>query len=187
MPAPTSASSSSKAAGCATSNCPASAPLSGFGGERGDTETFYAYSSFAVPASIYRYDLINGKSELWKQPTVRVRAVGLRDTDETVFAALRVIDANKMGIAFVLDDRAGRGRRDRRRHPSRVRPRARPAQTTSAQAMTRTFVYGEAGMSPAELRARLPGRTRVMPILDADGHLVDFASLDTLGSVTRVT
>jgi prolyl oligopeptidase len=42
----------------------------GFGGERGDTETFYSYSSFAVPPSIYRYDLKTGKSELWKQPKV---------------------------------------------------------------------------------------------------------------------
>ena len=43
----------------------------GFGGKRGETETFYAFSSFAVPASIYRYDLITGKSELWKQPKVQ--------------------------------------------------------------------------------------------------------------------
>jgi len=48
--------------------------------------------------------------------------------------------------------------------------------------MTRTFVHGVAGMSPAELRALLPGRTRVMPILDAGGRLVDFASIDTLGT-----
>ena len=40
----------------------------------------------------------------------------------------------------------------------------------------------EAGMSVAELRARLPGRTQVMPVLDSEGRLVDFASLDTLGS-----
>ena len=33
----------------------------------------------------------------------------------------------------------------------------------------------------AQLRERLPGRTQVMPILDADGRLVDFASLETLG------
>ena len=50
------------------------------------------------------------------------------------------------------------------------------------QAMTRTFVHGEPGMSPVELRARLPGRTRVMPILDASGRLVDYASLETLGN-----
>ncbi|HZZ77977.1 MAG TPA: prolyl oligopeptidase family serine peptidase [Gemmataceae bacterium] len=42
----------------------------GFGGERDDTETFYSYSSFAVPPSIYRYDLTTGKSELWKAPKV---------------------------------------------------------------------------------------------------------------------
>jgi len=50
------------------------------------------------------------------------------------------------------------------------------------QAMTRTFVHGEPGMSPTELRARLPGRTRVMPILDPSGRLVDYASLETLGN-----
>ena len=49
------------------------------------------------------------------------------------------------------------------------------------QAMTKSFVHGVAGMSPAELRERLPGRTRVMPILDVGGRLVDFASIDTLG------
>ena len=48
--------------------------------------------------------------------------------------------------------------------------------------MTKTFVHGEAGMSPDQLRALLPGRTRVMPILDADRRLVDFASLDTIRS-----
>jgi hypothetical protein len=48
------------------------------------------------------------------------------------------------------------------------------------QAMTRNFVHGEAGMSSAALRARLPGRTQVMPVLDVYGHLVDFASLDAL-------
>ena len=36
----------------------------GFGGKRTDTETFYTFSSFATPPSIYRYDLITGKSTL---------------------------------------------------------------------------------------------------------------------------
>ena len=31
---------------------------SGFGGKRTDTETFYSFSSFAVPPSVYRFDLI---------------------------------------------------------------------------------------------------------------------------------
>ena len=32
---------------------------SGFGGRRTDTETFYAFSSFATPPSIYRYDPVS--------------------------------------------------------------------------------------------------------------------------------
>ncbi len=36
----------------------------GFNGEADDTETFYSFSSFATPPSIFRYDLANGKSEL---------------------------------------------------------------------------------------------------------------------------
>jgi len=34
----------------------------GFIGDRGDTETFYSFSSFALPATVYRLDLITAKS-----------------------------------------------------------------------------------------------------------------------------
>jgi prolyl oligopeptidase len=44
--------------------------LGGFGGKRTDFETFYAFSSFAVPPNIYRYDLKTGKSELYRRPKV---------------------------------------------------------------------------------------------------------------------
>jgi prolyl oligopeptidase len=44
---------------------------SGFGGRRIDTETFYTYSSFATPPSIYRYDLITGQSRLIRQIKVK--------------------------------------------------------------------------------------------------------------------
>jgi perosamine synthetase len=98
-----------------------------------------------------------------------------------VFTALRVIDTNRMGIAFVLDP-------DRRvvgvvtdgdiRHAF---VRGINLHDEIGQAMTRSFVHGTAGMSQAQLRALLPGRTRVMPVLDADGRLVDFASLETFG------
>ena len=40
---------------------------SGFGGRRTDTETFYSFSSFATPPSIYRYDLITGESTLLRR------------------------------------------------------------------------------------------------------------------------
>ncbi len=43
----------------------------GFGGKREDTETFYSFSSFATPANIYRYDLLTGKSELFRKTNVK--------------------------------------------------------------------------------------------------------------------
>ena len=42
----------------------------GFGGKREYTETFYTFSSFAVPPSVYRYDLRTGKSTLLRQAKV---------------------------------------------------------------------------------------------------------------------
>jgi N-acetylneuraminate synthase len=99
----------------------------------------------------------------------------------TIFAALRAMESNRMGIAFAIDDT---------RHVTGVLTdgdvrhafvRGLGLHSPVSEAMTRNFVYGETGMSPDELRARLPGRTRVMPILDAERRLVDFANLDTLG------
>jgi len=43
---------------------------SGFGGKSTDTETFYSFSSFAVPPTIYHYDVVSGKSTVFKQPKV---------------------------------------------------------------------------------------------------------------------
>ncbi len=42
----------------------------GFGGHRSDTETFYAFSSFTVPTTIYRLDLETGESTLFRRPEV---------------------------------------------------------------------------------------------------------------------
>ncbi|MEZ6065732.1 MAG: prolyl oligopeptidase family serine peptidase [Planctomycetaceae bacterium] len=39
----------------------------GFSGRRVDTETYYSFSSFDTPPSIYRYDLVTGESELFRQ------------------------------------------------------------------------------------------------------------------------
>ncbi|HEY7156170.1 MAG TPA: prolyl oligopeptidase family serine peptidase [Gemmataceae bacterium] len=44
---------------------------SGFGGKRTDSETFYVFSSFATPPSIYRYDLVTGKSKLIRRANVK--------------------------------------------------------------------------------------------------------------------
>lgn len=43
---------------------------SGFGGDRSDTETFYAFTSFSVPTTIYRYDLTTGRSTVFRKPEV---------------------------------------------------------------------------------------------------------------------
>ncbi|MEL6158445.1 MAG: prolyl oligopeptidase family serine peptidase [Cyanobacteria bacterium J06627_32] len=42
----------------------------GFNGKRTDTETFYSFTSYTVPARIYRYDLTTGESTLFRAPTV---------------------------------------------------------------------------------------------------------------------
>jgi prolyl oligopeptidase len=42
----------------------------GFGGKRKDQETFYAFTSFISPTTIYRYDLSAGKSSVFRQPKV---------------------------------------------------------------------------------------------------------------------
>jgi sialic acid synthase SpsE/sugar phosphate isomerase/epimerase/CBS domain-containing protein len=112
-----------------------------------------------------------------------LRALTVTD-DATVFTTLRVIDTNRMGIAFVLDAArrvVGVVTDGDIRHAF---IRGINLHDPIGQAMTRDFVHGEAGMSPADLRSRLPGRTRVMPILDADRRLVDFVSIDTFGGET---
>lgn len=43
----------------------------GFGGKRSDTETFYTFSSFATPPTIYRYDLLTGKSTVFRSSKVK--------------------------------------------------------------------------------------------------------------------
>ncbi|MDZ8223595.1 prolyl oligopeptidase family serine peptidase [Nostoc sp. ChiVER01] len=42
----------------------------GFGGKRHDTETFYSFTSFTTPGTIYRYDMVTGKSSIFRQPEV---------------------------------------------------------------------------------------------------------------------
>jgi prolyl oligopeptidase len=42
----------------------------GFGGKRKDKETFYAFTSFTAPATVYRYDPQAGKSAVYRQPKV---------------------------------------------------------------------------------------------------------------------
>lgn len=49
---------------------PAIGTASGFGGRRTDQETFYTFTSFVNPGSIYRYDVETGKSQVFREPQV---------------------------------------------------------------------------------------------------------------------
>ncbi|MCG8451289.1 MAG: prolyl oligopeptidase family serine peptidase [Pirellulales bacterium] len=44
--------------------------VSGLGGRETDTETFYAFTSYNTPMSIYRYDLTTGKTEQIRAPQI---------------------------------------------------------------------------------------------------------------------
>jgi prolyl oligopeptidase len=43
----------------------------GFHGKRKDSETFYAFTSFTSPATIFRYEVASGESKLWRRPTLK--------------------------------------------------------------------------------------------------------------------
>jgi prolyl oligopeptidase len=43
----------------------------GFSGKPKETETFYTFTSYNTPARIYRYDMVTGKSELFREPKVK--------------------------------------------------------------------------------------------------------------------
>lgn len=49
---------------------PAKGSVSGFGGRRDATETFYTFTNYVTPPTIYRIDLETGESQQWLQPDV---------------------------------------------------------------------------------------------------------------------
>lgn len=51
-------------------NLPGLGSVGGFGGRKDDTETFYTYTSYTNPGSIYRYDVTAGQSTLFREPKV---------------------------------------------------------------------------------------------------------------------
>lgn len=42
----------------------------GFSGKRCDRETFFSFTSFTTPPTIYRYDMVTGESTIFRQPQV---------------------------------------------------------------------------------------------------------------------
>jgi prolyl oligopeptidase len=61
----------------------------GFGGKRTDTETFYAFTGFTAPTTIYRHDMKTGQSTLFRQPKV--------DFDPAKFETKQVFYTSKDG------------------------------------------------------------------------------------------
>jgi prolyl oligopeptidase len=66
----------------------------GFGGKRYDTETFYSFSSYATPPTIYRYDMKTGKSEVFRQTKV--------DIDPTKYEVKQVFYPSKDGTKIPM-------------------------------------------------------------------------------------
>jgi prolyl oligopeptidase len=53
-----------------TLDLPGEGTVDGFHGRRGDRETFYSFTNYTTPTSIYHYDLASGKSTVFRRPKV---------------------------------------------------------------------------------------------------------------------
>ncbi len=53
-----------------TVSLPGIGTAGGFGGAQDQNETFYVFTSYATPSTIYRYDVASGKADIWAQPKV---------------------------------------------------------------------------------------------------------------------
>jgi len=73
----------------------------GFDGRREDQETFYSYTSFTTPATIYRYEIKSGKSTVFQQPKV--------DFDPAAFETRQVFYASKDGTRVPMFITAKKG------------------------------------------------------------------------------
>ncbi len=57
----------------------------GFTGRRKDKETFFAFTSYTTPGTIYRYDLETGKSTVFRRPEIRGFDPGQYETRQVFF------------------------------------------------------------------------------------------------------
>ncbi len=73
----------------------------GFVGRQSDTETFYSFTSYTTPASIYRLDLATGKSEVIRQPKV--------DFDSSQYESRQAFFTSKDGtrVPIIVSHRKG--------------------------------------------------------------------------------
>ena len=50
---------------------PGKGSAGGFGGRRADLDSFYTFTSFNTPTTIYRYDVLTGESRVWRAPKLK--------------------------------------------------------------------------------------------------------------------
>jgi len=59
----------------------------GFSGHSDDTVTYFDYSSFTAPPSVYRFDVSEGKSNLWRSPKLSGFDPGQYETSQVFYAS----------------------------------------------------------------------------------------------------
>ncbi len=80
---------------------PGPGTATGFGGKRSDKETFYTFTSYITPPTIYRYDIATGTSSVFRSPKV--------DFDASAFESHQVFYKSKDGtrIPMLLSHKKG--------------------------------------------------------------------------------
>ncbi|PLX09821.1 MAG: S9 family peptidase [Marinilabiliales bacterium] len=75
--------------------------ISGFSGEREDSFTFYTFTSFTDPATIYKYDIENNKSEVYEKSKIDIK------TDDYVTKQIFYRSADGTKIPMFIIHREG--------------------------------------------------------------------------------
>ena len=65
---------------------PAIGTAGGFRGERGDNETFFAFTNYTTPGTIYRYDTASGEASIYRQPKLRFNPADY-ETEQVFFTS----------------------------------------------------------------------------------------------------
>ena len=75
--------------------------VSGFGGRQDAEETFFSFTNYVTPASIYRVDLSDGSVSLWRQPEIDL------DVDEFVTEQMFCTSRDGTRVPIIVTHRKG--------------------------------------------------------------------------------
>jgi len=93
-----------------TVDLPGIGTAGGFGGKRSDKETFYAFTGYSTPTTIYRYDMTTGKSSIFRKPDV--------DFDPNQYETKQVFYESKDGTRVPMFITHKKGLRLNRKNPT---------------------------------------------------------------------